>query len=374
MDPKREGRSPHFLKMSTIPIYIISLNRTPERRLFMQRQLDSFGLEYQFIDVGDIDKYELESKVYRSQIAQSLNIDKTILENKYNAIISYVKSKYKKAEYEKQKNSNMGVLATTLSHIKIYDLMVKDNIATVCILEDDTTLLPTFPEILETAAKLEWDMLMLANIPARAIELIKRHSSPEYKRINRMRILDIRLLFVNRRTKISAAKKEEDCRIKCLLKEYGLTPHLYPEQSKIMIKALQEYDSKYTEIIKSIAPGTRFLYLLSKEQYERVKTLAIMLRWYTFSQLGALPNRSSLNVITKYHCISEPRCNFHSTSAYLLRQPAAIKWKQKALAENPLAIDQVPWELYRNGQVKLRLITPPCATDTVNYLIYSVRR
>ena len=355
---------------NSIPIYIINMKRNPERKLFMQRQLDAFNLNYQFIDVDDIDKYELESKTYRTQIAQSLNIDKSILENKYNAIISHVKSKYRKVEYKKQKNNNMGQLAIILSHIKIYDLMVKDNIATVCILEDDATLLPTFPEILETATKLEWDILMLANIPARVIESIKRNSSPKYKNFNRMRILDIRLLFVNRRTKISAIKKEEDYRIECLLKEYGLIPHLYPEQSKIMIKVLQEYDAKCTELIKSIAPDTRFLYLLSKKQYERVK----MLRGHTFSQLGALPKRSSLNVITKYHCISEPRYNFYLTSAYLLRQPAAIKWKQKALAENPLVIDQVPWELYRNGQVKLRLITPPCATATGNYLIYSVRR
>ena len=59
--------------------------------------------------------------------------------------------------------------------------------------------------------------------------------------------------------------------------------------------------------------------------------------------------------------------------AYLVKQSAAIKWKRKVLAKNSQAIDQVPWKLYKNEQVKLRLITPPCATATYNYLVYSAR-
>ena len=60
--------------------------------------------------------------------------------------------------------------------------------------------------------------------------------------------------------------------------------------------------------------------------------------------------------------------------AYLVKQSAVIKWKRKVLTKNPLAIDEIPWELYKNEQVKLRLITPPCTTVTYNYLIYSIRR
>ena len=52
-----------------VPIYIISLKHTPERGLHIQRQLDIFGLEYEFVDVDDIDKYELKSKACRVRIA-----------------------------------------------------------------------------------------------------------------------------------------------------------------------------------------------------------------------------------------------------------------------------------------------------------------
>ena len=45
--------------MSPLPIYIISLKRTPERRLYMQRQLDALNLNYQFVEA--IDKYDLYS-------------------------------------------------------------------------------------------------------------------------------------------------------------------------------------------------------------------------------------------------------------------------------------------------------------------------
>ena len=132
-----------------IPIYIISLSRTPERKLHIQRQLDAFGLEYSFVDVDDIDKYELESKTYRAQIAKSLGIDESVLEDKYTAVLDYVKTQYKKEEYEQQKNANLGQIAIILSHIKIYDLIIKNDIDTACILEDDATLLPTFPEVLQ---------------------------------------------------------------------------------------------------------------------------------------------------------------------------------------------------------------------------------
>ena len=72
------------------PIYIISLSRTPERRLHMQRQVDALGLEYEFVDA--IDKYELESKACRIRIARQLDIEESTLENKYAAIIDYRKT------------------------------------------------------------------------------------------------------------------------------------------------------------------------------------------------------------------------------------------------------------------------------------------
>ena len=144
------------------PIYVINLKRTPERKLHIQRQLDALGLGYEFVDVNDIDKYEMKSKAYRMRIARSLGIDKSLIENKYAAIVDHAKTEGDK----NWKNANLGQLAIILSHIKIYDLMVKNGIERACILEDDATLLPTFAEVLKMAPELEWDILLLASQPS----------------------------------------------------------------------------------------------------------------------------------------------------------------------------------------------------------------
>ena len=60
----------------TCPIYIIHLKRNPERSFYIQRQLDAFGLDYRFVEVDVLDKYELESKAYRIRVAHMLGIDK----------------------------------------------------------------------------------------------------------------------------------------------------------------------------------------------------------------------------------------------------------------------------------------------------------
>ena len=143
------------------PIYIINLKRNPERRLYMQRQMDTLGLQYEFVDVDDIDKYELESRTYRMQIAQSLDIDESLIESKYAAIVDHAKTKKDK----NWKNVKLSGFATALSHIRIYGLMIKNDVDWACILEDDATLLPTFLEILKIAPKLEWDILLLAHCP-----------------------------------------------------------------------------------------------------------------------------------------------------------------------------------------------------------------
>ena len=344
-----------------IPIYIINLKRNPERRLFIQRQLDAFGLEYSFVNVDDIDKYELESKTYRTRIAQSLGIGESILEDKYTAVLDDVKARYKKAEYEKQKNNYLGSLASALSHIKIYDLIIKNDIDTACILEDDATLLPTFPKVLQTAAKLEWDILLLASLPTGfPANLIQQ------KRIKYIRVFDKDLLFFS--------SKKKDCRINGLLREYGFSPHLYPKLSEIFEKVLQEYDTEYSGIAETLMPGNRRLSWVKHEQYIKYRASRRALREYTLSQLGALPEKSSLDLITDHHCIAKPKHKPFLTMAYLVKQSTAMKWKHKVLGKNHLVIDEVPWELYRNKQVKLRLITPPCAIGTYNYIIYSARR
>ena len=347
--------------MQAIPIYIINLKRNPERKLFMQRQLDALGLEYCFVDT--IDKYELGSKTYRNRIAKLLDIDETVLERKYDAVIN-------EAEDEKEKSDYLGRIACMLSHIQIYNSMVKNDIAIACILEDDATLLPTFLEILKASAELEWDILMLASQP---VSFNRNLIQPNY--IKHIRFFNKDLLFISKRTENRNVAKKQKNRLESLLREYGINARSRPEQSEIFAKILQEYDTKYAEIIKTITPDNRRLALVKHEQYITYRTLRRLIKMYTSIQLGALPDKSSLDLITKYHCIAKPRTEPLTTTAYMLRQSAAMKWKKQALAEDPLAIDEIPWQLYKNEQVKLRLITPPCAAAAYHYLIdYSTRR
>ena len=331
----------------SIPIYVINLKRNPERRLFIQRQLDALNLNYQFVSA--IDKFDLESSEYRARISRILGIDEANLEYKF--------SKFDK-EYRLE---GLGNIACLLSHIKTYDLIIKNDIDMACILEDDITLLPTFPEILQTVAKLEWDILLFASLPTDfPTDLIQQ------ERIKYIRIFDNDLLFFS--------SKQKDCRIKNLLEEYGFSPRLYPQLSEIFEKVLQEYDARYSGIIKTLMPANRRLFWVKHEQYIKYRILRKALKEYTFIQFGALPEKSSLDLITGHHCIAKPKYKPFSATAYLVKQSMAMKWKHKALDKNSLAIDEVPWELYRNEQVKLRLISPPCATAAYNYTIYSARR
>ena len=96
------------LNTSYPPIYIINLKRTPERKLYMQRQLDTLNLNYRFIEA--IDKYDLVSKTYRATIARQLDIDESNMESLYKAFT---------------KRKGIGSLGCLLSHIKIYNLMIK---------------------------------------------------------------------------------------------------------------------------------------------------------------------------------------------------------------------------------------------------------
>ena len=192
------------------PIYIINLKRTPERRLYMQRQIDTLGLEYKFADA--IDKHELESTAHRIRIAQSLGIDKAFIENKYAGIADHAKNEQDK----NWRNRKLGTLAIILSHIRIYDLMIKNGIDCACILEDDAKLLPIFPEVLKITPKLEWDILLLAHCSNKFSKILK-------KRIKRIRIFNKNLLFLSRRSKKTpTTQNEKDYRIKSLVEEYGI--------------------------------------------------------------------------------------------------------------------------------------------------------
>ncbi len=338
------------------PVYVINLKRTPERRLYMQRQLDALGLSYQFIDA--IDKFDLTSPQYCSRISRMLGIEKAILENKYAKIMYRTKIQ----EGKKWESAGLGQLAITLSHMKAYASMIKNSIDVACILEDDAKLLPTFLEVLKIAPKLEWDILLLANNSNQSFSEILKDP------IKHLRIFGKDLVFLNRQLKKTSSSQEgKDYRIKRLLEEYGFNSHIFQN-------IIKEYDRKCAEIAKTIIPANRHWSLIKPEQYIEYVTLYKHLKPYILMQFGAVPQKASLNLITKHHCIAEPKCQIYSATAYLVKQHAAIKWRHEAFAENTLAIDDIPWQLYKSAQAKLRMITPPCAVPTHSSWKYSARR
>ena len=136
---------------------------------------------------------------------------------------------------------------------------------------------------------------------------------------------------------------------------------------------IKEYDSKHAEIAKAIIPASRRILMIDEERYQAYKTLHSYLYPYIFTKFGAVPRKTSLNLITEHHCIAIPKYKPYSATAYLVNQSTAMKWKHQALSENLLGVDQIPWELYENAQVKLRIITPPCAVPTQGSFMYSTR-
>ncbi len=343
----------------------------------MQRQLDALGLDYRFVEVDFLDKYELESKAYRIRVARMLGIDEQALENKYAAVINSVK-KNPNGKYHE-----LAALAIGLSHIKVYNLMIENNHEMACILEDDARLLPTFPEVLKTVPNLEWDILQFCHQPEGSIfapffvhcfDIFASY----YPDLDFPKFSNLRLLFPKNYDEI-------DRRI---IREYGFDNRKYSKLAKYIKRTIRLHHNRYESIMRFLTRATiihifipnkirRFLtsnrYDELMEKYWNWDTIEL-LETNTAIELGMFPKEPDPKLITKNHCIAEPRGEIMSTTAYLVRQSAIAKLKQGLLSESSLAVDQIPWRLYKNGQVKLRIISPPCVTTTYGYLKYTMRR
>ena len=148
--------------MQTIPIYIISLRRTPERRLHIQRQLDAHNLKYRVIEAVD---------AYNFQESELSVLD---IEN----------------PYQENNTDRLSTLGCLLSHIEFYNQVIKNNHEIACVLEDDAQLLPSFLDVLssEKLQRKKWGILLLAHQSNIVTELLKLY----YKnaKIKRFRLYD----------------------------------------------------------------------------------------------------------------------------------------------------------------------------------------
>ncbi|MBC6413838.1 MAG: glycosyltransferase family 25 protein [Chromatiales bacterium] len=351
-----------------IPIYVISLSRTPERQIHIRRQfqkLHSFGLQYQFVEA--IDKHHLDSKAYRSQLAKSLEIDQTILESNY-------------ARADSKIGRTKGQLAVTLSHIKIYNLMIKNNHSEVCVLEDDAILLPTFPIVLKVASELSWDILQLAHQPS--VRYI-REILDMYVFCCNFR-WDLRgnfysFVLVLLRCLIRSCTRVNKNNMQRAIAFYGFDDQLQLNHSKKILRILDTYQLQYRKLtIKTIflliVETIRFLTMkATRQSYHRspkiveMETSYNLLNVYTAIKLGVATEKNSHIYADDNFNIARPAHPCLSSTAYLVRQSAAVKWKQEALAENKLALDQIPEQL-KNKQVQQYLVSPPCVSATYNFL------
>ena len=331
------------------PIYIINLKRNPERKLFMQRQMDALNLNYQFVD--GVDKSDLVSPRYRAQIGNLLGISETNLEYKYSKMvgISKVNPEYGLA--------GLADLAILLSHIKIYNLILENNDEVACILEDDACLQPTFPTILAEASNYPWDILMFSH-HSRTMRRILEKYNGIYRRIIKSYNY---VMLIKSHSKISDLHKH-------INKLLGISDNSHPELSKSIMKILEEFTCQYEKIVALYNPKRSLIWRISS--LNTVKSYKDLLH-YTMLQLGGLPSRHSHQTINQHHYIDAPAEKPTSCMAYLLKRSAVQKWKSVASDRNAIAIDSIPWHLHTNHQADIRLISPPCVIGVDQYQRYS---
>ena len=335
-------------------IYIINLKRTPERRLFIQRQLDAFGLNYQFVDA--IDKYDLKSPEYRASVARSLGIDRANLEYKYSKLA--LKSKIN----EKRNSEGLGRIACLLSHVKTYNLIIENNDDTACVLEDDAVLLPTFPEVLTAASDFSWDVLMLSS-HSRSIRKTLENHNGMYRCLMKINSYDYMVLARCR------AEEKQDTH-KRIAELFGFASQ-FPEQSKAIEEILKEFNDAYKNMVDLYNPMRHLVWLLSPTKPTLINFYKELIG-YIVNKLGAVPSKHHRQVIGSYHCIAKPAEKPALTTAYLINQIGAKEWRAKAVACNTLQIDGILWPIYMDLRICLRLVSLPCVITSHAYAKYSV--
>ena len=288
----------------------------------MQRELDALNLPYQFVDA--IDKHDLHCPDYRRRIAQQLNIEEYVIA----------------AMCEKMRTGNIACL---LSHIKVYNLMIENNISVACVLEDDGHLLPAFPDMLAASKEVSWDVLMFSN------------KSDFVCRI-------LRGFYRNRR-------KRKALPVLCNLILHKISHpqlNLYAMMSAFL--DIKKYSASYLSKFKK-----RIV-----EYEKKSPSMLICFLQYYGCKLGALPSRdrSSWHKSTSDHYIAKPDIVADNcptcVMGYMVTRSAAIKWRH-AIISRCIPVDTVTSYFYREENLDLYLVVPPCITANNDYLFYSSR-
>ncbi|MFM4770114.1 MULTISPECIES: glycosyltransferase family 25 protein [Aeromonas] len=111
-----------------IPIIIVSLARSHERRDYISKQMHHFGLEFSFFDAVDG-----QNPSHLEEIASKIDVVKA------RELCGH--------------DISLGEIGCAASHIKVYEMMVENNIDRAIILEDDVHLHMYFKELVESSCK-----------------------------------------------------------------------------------------------------------------------------------------------------------------------------------------------------------------------------
>ena len=324
------------------PIYVINLKRVPERRLYMQRQLDALNLDYRIIDA--IDKYDLLSKEYRVKIANQLGISDSWMEEAYK--------RYKIS------TGNADGLPRKLSHIKVFNMMKKDNIPMACILEDDAFLSPDFPKVLRDSQKISWDALQLSS--------------------------DSRILYDSLVRIIATCPGSSPFPNHPLIsllrgfRELGLYALRLPLHTAWRIVAT------VTEIIYETTIGYFYFLVVGKSNRRyygwRIRTFIYRkgahyyIGMYYARKIGSLPswNKKLWHKLGFKYRIVTLQGTTGSTTGYMITLKMANTFKQAITTEHIPLIDHL-FHGAAKESMKSYVLSPPCVWSTLRYLLYSVK-
>ena len=361
------------------PIYIINLKRTPERKLHMQRELDALNLPYQFVDA--IDKHDLHCPDYRRTLARQNNIDENVI-----TLIC--------------ESMRIGAAACALSHIKVYNLMIENNISVACILEDDGHLLPTFPDVLAASNEVSWDVLMFSH----QSKFVRKSSKALYQNLWKSEIFPklYKIMFYKKfyphlnfytvyLTLIGIAKYTAIHYLNKLKKPFvEHRDDMREDLNKSSKKFAKHRNDMRRDLNKSPKKFAKHRGDMRRDSNKSPKKFAkhrndILQGMGTYAYLqyhacqqGAIPSRDKSFQLksTSDHYIAQPEkiVGNHPTSAigYMLTRSAAIKWKHQFIFR-PCPIDTIPSHLYEKENLNLYMVVPPCIMPASNYLFYSSR-
>ena len=359
----------------------------------MQRQLDAYNLDYRFVEA--IDKYDIHSKEYRMEVADELGIDESTMEYKYKTL----------------KDRGFPVL---LSHIKVYNEIIKANSQVACVLEDDSYILPGFPEVLAAASENPcWDILKLSSYGSSPVSimkcLFKDYNPPELMCLFRaLRVIVLIYLYGLIPNKISAYLLRKHLRGKQLqgLGAYELSNNPLGKRLKAFrsfgIWGRGFHNGQYEGIRLYTAYQTmlkvikRFFYVVGNYLYFNTTYGKILKKYansrricmdepgsrfwlprYYASEIGSPPNRNKASwhkLASKYY-MANPAEPTLSGTAYMLRMPATVMCKKVVTNMHiPIQhIDVLPYILYRWRKLRFFICYPPCVKFTYQYLIHSAR-